>query len=100
VQGSAQQNVELQTIVSRKACSMCEIEKPLSPEFYHRSSSSKSGFQHKCKDCCKKWHSDRKQEMSKSRSEYRYKNREAINKQKREHHHKNKERLNKQRKPP
>lgn len=34
-----------------KKCSRCEIEKPLTTEFYHRCSNMASGFKSDCKDC-------------------------------------------------
>ena len=40
-----------------KQCPKCNTRKPMTAEFFFRSNMSKSGFQNKCKVCCKEHHS-------------------------------------------
>ena len=59
---------------SKRKCSTCKEPKPLTPEFFHRRSNRKSGFQSNCIECshkrARKWERDnaeRKREATKLR---------------------------------
>ena len=72
-----------------KKCTKCGIEKPLTAEYYHRQSSSKSGFQSDCKVCrCEQkaeYYQNNKEKVLKYAAEYRQNNKEKY------HHQNNKE---------
>ena len=83
-----------------KKCRKCGIDKPLTAEYYHRSSSESSGFQSQCKVCrCKtqaEYHQDNKERIAKQKAEYHQNNKETIAKQKAEYYQNNKETIAKQ----
>jgi len=43
--------VEEKTLVKTQVCSTCQIEKPLTKEFYHRHKGMATGFRGVCKEC-------------------------------------------------
>lgn len=51
-QNSVVESAELPNIEKVKSCSKCKVEKPLTPEFYHKEKSRINGFQPACK-CCR-----------------------------------------------
>ena len=76
-----------------KKCSSCEVEKPLTAEYFYRNSSTATGFAAYCKECQaerdKKYFQKNKEAISRQRKECRQKNKEAINARQREHYKKN-----------
>jgi hypothetical protein len=51
----------LDTKVGWRICSTCGIEKPLTPEFFYRSSKDPAGLQYKCKVCRRRTRNDNAQ---------------------------------------
>ena len=76
-----------------KKCSKCGIEKPLTPEYYHRASRNTSGFQSHCKVCRAEHQQNNKEKISKYYAEYRQKNKERLRKQKTVYDQNNKEKI-------
>lgn len=86
------------TMKSRICTGECGQEKELTPEFFHRCKSSKTGFMEQCKVCrnttARKYHHDNKEHVQ----EYRKNNRDKINKATREWRQNNKDKYNELRK--
>ena len=54
-----------------KKCTKCGIEKPLTPEYYHRHSSKPSDFEAQCKPCTAKRGAEYRQNNKEKIAEYR-----------------------------
>lgn len=76
-----------------KKCPKCGIDKPLTAEYYHRSSTISSGFQSYCKPCRAEHQQNNKEKIAKYRAEYYQNNKEKIAKQKAEYRLDNKEKI-------
>lgn len=74
--GAPKKNIDkLNKILSNgtKTCITCQVEKPLTREFFHFQRDKASGFRSKCIECRRKHHSDNKEEKNKKQRHY-YKN--------------------------
>jgi len=76
-----------------KKCPKCGIEKPLTPEYYHRRSSRPTGFQYHCKVCCTKTQAEHYQNNKEKIAEYRQNNKEKLLKYAAEYRQNNKEKI-------
>jgi len=50
----------------KKKCTKCKVEKPMTTEYFSR---MKDGFQFQCKECRKKYHTDKREEILRKRNE-------------------------------
>jgi len=50
----------------KKKCTKCKVEKPMTTEYFSR---MKDGFQFQCKECRKKYHTDKREEILRKRKE-------------------------------
>ena len=76
-----------------KKCTKCGIDKPLTAEYYHRSSSKSSGFVSCCKVCISEYYQNNKGAILKQKTEYHQNNKERILKDRTEYNQNKKERI-------
>lgn len=53
-----------------KTCNKCEVEKPATPEYFHRNKSKKDGLEYTCKECRKEYDKKYYQENKEKKHEY------------------------------
>ena len=80
-----------------KKCPKCGVEKPATPEFYHRNKSKKGGLRRDCKECVKERdklrYENNKEKILEQKKLYRENNREKI----KEYYENNKEKIKEKR---
>jgi hypothetical protein len=67
-----------QPIPALKVCSKCREAKPATPEFFHRGSHKKDGFNSHCKDCVRKYREANKEQRFEYNKKYQQRNKERI----------------------
>ena len=76
-----------------KKCTKCGVEKPVTPEFYHRDKNKKGGLYTQCKECKKLYRENNKEKISEQNKLYRKNNKEEILEQKKLYRKNNKEKI-------
>ena len=83
-----------------KKCSKCGVEKPATPEFYHRDKNRKDGLHYDCKECNKLYRENNKEKYKEyyennkeKKKEYYENNKEKILEQKKLYRENNKEKI-------
>lgn len=59
-----------------KTCNKCKMEKPATPEYFHRNKANEGGLEYTCKECKKKYNKRRYRENKEDKREYNKKYRE------------------------
>jgi hypothetical protein len=74
-----------------KKCTTCGVEKPATPEFYHRDKGKKGGLRHDCKECVKLYHEKNKEKKKEYDKLYYENNKEKIKEREKLYRENNKE---------
>jgi hypothetical protein len=81
-----------------KKCTTCGVEKPATPEFYHRDKSRKDGLYPQCKDCTKLYYENNKEKIKEREKLYRENNKEKKKEYDKLYRENNKEKISEQNK--